>query len=128
MVIVQAAGCERKESTMAQKADKPCAHQVDVQVPHRVLPKAWKEGHLQPMPRGSGGDPQEPPPVEGGGDNGGAPDAGPRAHAGGHPAQDRRAGLHGLPEGEERTPHVRQGIRTSSTSSGTGSSEVGGHD
>jgi hypothetical protein len=40
----------------------------------------------------------------------------------------QRAGLHGLPEGEERTPHVRQGMRTSSRSSETGSSEVGGHD
>ena len=46
--------------------------------------------------------------MEGGWDNRGAPRAGPRAHAGGHPAQDQRIELHGLPEGEELSPHVRQ--------------------
>ena len=46
--------------------------------------------------------------MEGRRDDGGAPRAGPRAHAGGHPAQDQRTGLHGIPEGEELSPHVRQ--------------------
>ena len=104
------------------ESQQPCAHRADVQAPHRVLPKAWKEGHLQPMPRGPLDDHRAAKPMEGRRDNGGAPDAGPRAHDGGHPAQDRLAGLHGLPEGEERTPHVRQCMRTSSTGPGTGSS------
>jgi hypothetical protein len=104
------------------EGEQPCAHEMDVQVPHRVLTKAWEKGHLQPIPEGPGGDPQEPLPVEGGGDNRRASDAGPCAHAGEHPAQDQRVELHGVPEGEERAPHVRQGMRTSSTGSGTGSS------
>ena len=47
------------------EGQQPCAHQVDVQVPHRVLPKAWKKAHLQPMSRGPWDDPQAAMPMEG---------------------------------------------------------------
>ena len=81
------------------EGQQPCAHQVDVQVPHRVLPKAWKKGHLQPMPQGPGGDPQAAMLMEGRRDGGGASRAGPRAcRRASCPRQ--RAGLHGCLKGK----------------------------
>ena len=57
--------------------------------------------------RDLGGDPQAAAHVEGGGDHRGAPHAGPRPHAGQHPAEAQRLELHGLPEGQELPAHVR---------------------
>lgn len=112
MVIVQVAGRERKENTMAQKANSlahtkwMCKHHIVFCPKHgrKAIYNQYREDLgqiLRQLCQWKGVEIIE-----------GAPDAGPRAHAGGHPAQDQRAGLHGLPEGEELAPHVRQGMRT----------------
>lgn len=52
------------------------------------------------MPRGPQDNPQAAMPMEGRRDNGRASRAGPRAHAGGHPAQDSVPGFMGCLKGK----------------------------